>query len=259
VLQHKSAYWALKNKGFSGLIVHLTTRIFGEAHFLRPASSIDFKSLKMDQFISLQTLIGSLLPHVDVDEIKSKLAESEEFLKAQEVRGSGSLEFPDRWNSGIHLQLLLFAFVRLAKPEIVVETGTANGASANAIAGALKKNNFGKLITFDIEKSGAPLVADGLRSWIEFVQTDGSDTFLKNYMSQMMPKSEPTLFLHDADHSYLGQIKDYHAAKELSFSYIFSDDVDTSLAFCDFAGSSGKVFFDAPKFIGCLVNKEISK
>lgn len=259
MLQHKSAYWALKNKGFSGLVVHLTTRLLGDAHFLRPASSIDFKALKMEQFISLQQMISSLLPNLDVNEIRSKLAESEEFLNSLEDQDSVNLEFPDRWNSGRHLQLLLFAFIRLVKPEIVVETGTANGASANAIAGALKKNNYGKLITFDIEKSGAPLVSDDFRSWIDFVQTDGSDTFLKNYMAGLMSVSEPTLFLHDADHSYLGQIKDYHAAKELDFNFIFSDDVDTSLAFCDFAGESGKVFFDAPKFIGCHVNREIVK
>lgn len=259
MLQHKSAYWALKNKGFSGLVVHLTTRILGDAHFLRPASSIDFKALKMDQFVSLQSLISSLVPHLDLNEIRSKLAEAEEFLNSQKAQDTASMEFPDRWNSGLHLQLLLFAFIRLTRPEIVVETGTANGASANAIAGALKKNNFGKLITFDIEKSGAPLVSSEFRTWIDFVQTDGSDTFLKKYMAQLMPESEPALFLHDADHSYLGQIKDYHAAKELDFNYIFSDDVDTSLAFCDFAGSSGKVFFDAPKFIGCFSNKEISK
>jgi hypothetical protein len=136
----------------------------------------------------------------------------------------------------------------------VVETGTANGASANSIAGALEANNFGKLFTFDVEISGAPLVSKELRKRIEFVQTDGTDSFLHKHMASRMPRNGTSLFLHDADHSYLGQMQDYFVAKDLGFNFIFSDDIDTSLAFCDFAGSAGKVFFDAPKFIGCYLN-----
>jgi hypothetical protein len=254
MLKHKSAYWAFKKKGISGLLVHLVTRVFGDAHFLRPASSIDFKATKMDQFQSLDELLYSLLPTVPKEEISATLAEAENFLKSHMAVPASNMEFPDRWNSGRHLQLLLYSFIRIARPETVVETGTANGASANAIAGALEANNFGTLFTFDIEISGAPLVSQELRGRIEFVRTDGSDVFLHDYMMQKMPSNGRSLFLHDADHSYFGQIKDYLVASELNFDYIFSDDVDTSLAFCDFANSDGKVFFDAPKFIGCYLN-----
>jgi len=254
MLKNKSAYWAFKKKGVSGLLVHLIVRVFGDAHFLRPASSIDFKAKKMDQFQSLDELLYSLLPDTPKDEVLAKMAEARNFLNSRDVLGAQNMEFPDRWNSGHHLQLLLYTFVRIVRPEIVVETGTANGASANAIAGALEANGLGKLFTFDIEISGAPLVSKGLRKRIEFVRTDGSDTYLREYMFQRMPVHGKSLFLHDADHSYVGQMKDYLTASGLQFNFIFSDDVDTSLAFCDFAGSAGKVFFDAPKFIGCYFN-----
>jgi hypothetical protein len=256
MLKNKSAYLAFKEKGAAGLLVHLVTRLFGDAHFLRPASSIDFKAKKMEQFQSLDELLYSLLPNVPKHLISETLVEADRFLDTNLDLSSSNLEFPDRWNSGRHLQILLYVFIRIVRPEIVVETGTANGASANAIAGALHANDFGKLFTFDIEISGAPLVSKELRDRIDFVQTDGTDVFLHQYMSQKMPTSGKTLFLHDADHSYLGQIKDYCAAQQLGFDFIFSDDVDTSLAFCDFTGSAGKVFFDAPKFIGCYVNDE---
>lgn len=256
MLKHKSAYWAFKNKGAFGLLVHLVTRVFGDAHFLRPASSIDFKANKMDQFQSLDELLFSLLPDVPKNKVSDLLREAEDFLESHAARAASNMEFPNRWNSGRHLQLLLYSFIRIVRPEIVVETGTANGASANAIAGALDANKHGRLFTFDIEISGAPLVSKDLRSRIEFVRTDGSDSFLHQYMEHRIPETGKTLFLHDADHSYLGQIKDYRVASKLNFDYIFSDDIDTSLAFCDFAQSKGKVFFDAPKFIGCFVNNK---
>lgn len=55
----------------------------------------------------------------------------------------------------------------------------------------------------------------------------------------------------------LANKSDYRLAKEIGFDYILSDDIDTSLAFCDFAGRAGHVFYDAPKFIGAM--KMVSK
>jgi hypothetical protein len=256
VLKHRQAYWAFRKMGLRGLFIHLMTRVLGDAHFLRPASSIDFRALEMDQFQTLEQLLHSLLPKVPMATIQGALLDAEKFHDSIERSSAISMEFPDRWNSGTHLQILLYAFVRLTRPSVVVETGTANGASANSIAGALHANNFGRLFTFDLEITNAPLVSKNLRGRIEFVHTNGTESFLRNYMLPHMSHRHISLFLHDADHSYLGQMQDYAVAKELKFSYIFSDDVDTSLAFCDFAGEFGKIFFDAPKFIGCYINSK---
>jgi len=232
--------------------VHLMTRVFGDAHYLRPASSVDFKGHGMAVFQNLEDLLGSICGGKSKNEITNAVTEAENFFKAQPSLDSANLEFPDRWNSGQHLQLLLYSFIRLNQIETIVETGTANGASALAIAGALEANQRGDLFTFDIETSGAPLVPNHLRHRIEFIKTDGTPAFLFNFLESKVDPSKKSLFLHDADHSYLGQFSDFEVAKKLQFNFIFSDDIDTSLAFCDFAGSNGKVFFDAPKFIGCL-------
>lgn len=47
----------------------------------------------------------------------------------------------------------LAAFVRLLQPEIVVETGTAHGNTAETIGQALKKNGHGHLYTIEIDKA----------------------------------------------------------------------------------------------------------
>ena len=256
MLRSKSAFWALKRGGASGLLIHLFSRILGDAHYLRPASSVDFKVNKMESFQSLRDLIHSLILGSNLREIDKFLHEADEFLQQNEKSKEKNLSFPGRWNSGRNLQLLLFSFIRLTRPEIVLETGTANGASALAISGALERNNYGTLYSFDIEDSDAVLVPSNLKQRINFVKTDGTEAFLYNFMKPLMLNVKDSLFLHDADHSYIGQMTDYENAVKLNFSYLFSDDIDTSLAFCDFAGFEGKVFFDAPKFIGCMRNNK---
>lgn len=48
---------------------------------------------------------------------------------------------------------LITAFVRALKPQVVVETGTAEGHTAEAIARALAKNGRGTLYTVEIDKA----------------------------------------------------------------------------------------------------------
>ncbi len=254
MFREKSALYALRSRGVRGLGVHVITRLLGDAHFLRPASSIDFRGCGMQAYEDLQGLIMSLLPAKSQDEVSSALLEAENFLQDQASASRGRIEYPDRWNSGEGLKKLLYAVVRLESIELVVETGTANGASALAISGGLHANGFGQLFSFDVNQSSARLVPEFLRDSVHFIQTDGSRQFLEAKLATLKPWEKKSLFLHDADHSYLGQMSDFEVARDSGFSYIFSDDVDASLAFCDFAGPKGKIFYDSPKFIGCYLN-----
>jgi hypothetical protein len=167
-------------------------------------------------------------------------------------RASNELGFPERWNSGRNLQYLLGAMIILLKPRVVAETGSANGASALAICFGLDHNKLGHLWSFDIESNTGQLVPDFLRSRVSFIQVSGDEKDFRKNLQDLDLDSTPSIFLHDADHSYLGQESDYRLAKEMGFDYILSDDIDTSLAFCDFAGSDGQIFYDAPKFIGVV-------
>lgn len=52
--------------------------------------------------------------------------------------------------SELELHILLEGFVRMLKPELVVETGTYKGHATLAIGQALYGNGFGKLVTCDV-------------------------------------------------------------------------------------------------------------
>jgi hypothetical protein len=257
IFENRSAFLALTRRGVPGVISHFTTRLFGEAHFLRPASSIDFRAANLNSFGTLEEVLTNFLPAQSLGEIRSALIEANEFLNKFPTADRADLEFPERWNSGKNLQALLYTFVRLVKPGIVFETGTANGASALAISGALHANSFGHLYSFDIKHSEAPLVPPNLREKVSFVKSDATMNFLNQYAAGIEETAGPKIFLHDADHSYLGQQNDYEFALKNGFDYILSDDVDTSLAFCDFAAETGTVFFDAPKFIGLVESSKV--
>lgn len=255
-MSKRAAIQAMKTYGVRGLSSHIAVRLFGLPHFLVPASSIHFRNAGMACTRNEFDFLISLLPNLEPTQIEEAL----EFAKALpelSAPNDKKLEFPERWNSGSGLQLTMAALIFLTRPKLVVETGTANGASALAIAAAMNAIELGKLISFDIEKSDAILVPSHLRKYIEFVQVDGSKENMRRILSREPIKAGRAIFLHDADHSYLGQKNDYDIAKEFNFDLIISDDVDTSLAFIDFASTSGVVLYDAPKFIGGFLNNKV--
>ena len=247
---------ALRYGGLRAGLAHISARILGDPRFLRPASSIDFRHFGLISSSTLDQFIKALIPTKSISEIESALSITKTGIDKIMSSCSSELIFPERWNSGRHLQYFLGAMVILLKPSVVVETGTANGASAAAICFALHHNETGHLYSYDIEETTGQLVPDYLRSRVSFVKVSGAESNFKNELQQLNLNSGISIFLHDSDHSYLGQKSDYSLASELGFNYILSDDVDTSLAFCDFAGEAGKIFFDAPKFIGAILGSK---
>lgn len=252
MIKRKTLSVALRYSGIRGGIAHLVARVFGDPRFLRPASSIDFRHFGLHPSVTLNELIHSLAPQFTEPEIQSALDKAVIGVDELMDAASGKLSFPERWNSGRNLQYLLSALIILLKPSVVVETGSANGASALAICFGLDHNKVGHLWSFDIEQETGQLVPDFLRSRVSFIQVNGDEKIFRKNLLALDLDSDCSIFLHDADHSYLGQESDYRLAKEMRFKYILSDDVDTSLAFCDFAGSDGQIFYDAPKFIGAV-------
>lgn len=142
------------------------------------------------------------------------------------------------------------SLVILTQPKFIVETGTANGASTAAITWALKENGTGHLWSFDIVPANPTLVPENLLKYVTFEKVSGNAIELRERIRCFKEIGEVSLFLHDSDHSYLGQESDYNIASTLNFDFIVSDDVDTSLAFTEFARNNGLVIYDAPKFIG---------
>lgn len=248
---------ALRYGGLRAGLAHVSARILGDPRFLRPASSIDFRHFGLNSSSTLEQFIKALIPSKATADIQSALQDSTEGINELMAVSSEELTFPERWNSGRNLQYLLSAMIILLKPDVVVETGSANGASAAAICFALERNQKGHLWSYDIESTVGQLVPISLRSRVSFIKVSGLESDFRSELLKLSFNSEPSIFLHDSDHSYLGQKSDYLLASKLGFDYILSDDVDTSLAFCDFSGNAGNIFFDAPKFIGAVLGSKL--
>lgn len=246
----KIAYF---ESGFRGLVSHFVGRVFGKPRFLNSASSVDFRNSNLKSFRTIADLLAHLLPEKNSIEITSSLSLATSLLNGIDADYT-NYDFPDRWNAGVGLQRFMCSLILLTKPSKVIETGTANGASALAISLGLSQNNFGHLWSFDIKKSSAKLVPVDLRSFVSFVNFSGSNPELRKILSEIHAAPEMSIFLHDSDHSYAGQISDYKTAIDFNFEFLISDDIDASLAFCDFTENAGSYFYDEPKFIGAIRN-----
>lgn len=63
----------------------------------------------------------------------------------------GEYSAPDEMSAEYEVQDFLYGFIRLAKPVVVVETGSYHGHTARRMAEALAENGKGKLWTCDTE------------------------------------------------------------------------------------------------------------
>ena len=247
----------IKTSGFLGLFTFLIARILGQSDLIRPASTVDIRRAGIAFSHDVRSFVKSL-----VGEFESHLSD-ELILEARQINAEIEARtkdahhfFPENWNSEEQLRIALYLLVRIFKPELVVETGTANGSSAAAICAGLSANRSGILVSVDVKDSSAILVSESHRDFLLLRKTGGSDKELREICSSASAKySGFKIFLHDSDHSYFGQYSDYKTAEDLGFNLVLSDDVDASLAFTDFAGKAGVALFDTRKIIGGVIVK----
>lgn len=108
---------------------------------------------------------------------------------------------------------LIYSLVRLVRPEIAVEIGTAKGVSAIVIAQALEDNNKGKLYTIDPAEQELVKIAirkSGLKHRIEYII---------DYSTNVIPKlnlSKIDFAFIDGDHSYENVLADFNLVKNLA-------------------------------------------
>ena len=150
-------------------------------------------------------------------------------------------------------EVLLFSLIRKLQPEIVVETGVAQGISSYTILSALRSNTHGKLISVDFPNYNAKGYEydDGTVDPVFVRPSLGSGWLVPSAYSNLwdlrIGKSKnvlPTLdvkvdiFLHDSEHSYHNMIFEFEwAYSHLSpRGVIVSDDIDWNGAFSDFVG-----------------------
>lgn len=256
MISNKAIFSALRQGGIGMALAHLSGRVFGISKFLRPASTIDFRKSQLKSAKSAQEFISLLL--TNNQDIDSAIEVAKKLVNQNMSQSTEKLKEPARWNSGIELQYILTSLVILTKPEVVVETGTANGASAAAILTGLEYNKTGHLWSFDIKPANPLLVTDELKKRVTFVRVNGEESDLIKHLKDIKNSNmDFGIFLHDADHSFIGQQSDYKLAKRFGFDLILSDDIDASLAFCEFAKGQGVTLYDAPKFIGAVRNSDV--
>lgn len=148
-------------------------------------------------------------------------------------------------------RIALYIMIRLQKPEVCLETGVFYGGTTAFILNALRRNNKGKLISIDLERSGMEnevkhhlvndsecippgldvgfIVHDNLKERWELIRGDSLEK---------IPHIEDTIdfYCHDSDHSY------NFVKKEMALIFdklsenavIMVDDIDWSNAFFSF-------------------------
>ncbi len=104
--------------------------------------------------------------------------------------------------------ITLYAAVRLSKPQVAVETGTAAGASAAYILEAMHRNGFGQLHSIDRiqnSKTTGVLIRDELRAKVQLHTGD----CLEVLPALLERLGSIDFFLHDSNHEYKHMTAEY--------------------------------------------------
>lgn len=139
----------------------------------------------------------------------------------------------------------LYFIIRMAEPEIMVETGVAHGVSSWTILNAMHRNGKGKLYSIDlpnldlqsynpenIQKTSGWVVPEPLRQRWE-LRLGSSKELLPSLMAEL---GNIDVFFHDSDHSYENMLFEFNAviAGIRPSGLIISDDVHKNNSFTEF-------------------------
>ncbi|MEH3052923.1 MAG: class I SAM-dependent methyltransferase [Patulibacter minatonensis] len=163
---------------------------------------------------------------------------------------------PPLWRTARETGLVLYTLTRALAPDVVVETGTANGWSSVIFLRALMKNASGTLHSFDVRSDVGGLIDPPERErWQLHLLATGT---LEEFDAALGALPPIGLFFHDSDHSYL------HMRLELRFAgrrlasggALTSDDVSLSHAYveaCEELGLAPRLLVDGYKASGFAV------
>lgn len=187
-------------------------------------------------------------------------AERKPFRPARRPGSTSTWSGKSRWASeydlGSRSQSALLELVLLMRPELVIETGVAAGASTVQILTGLEANGSGRLVSIDVTPDVGHLVPQSLRSRWELTVLPHERR--RQALSHVIASNQGfQLFIHDSDHSEEWQRYEYelaliHAGPR---AMICSDDVEASPAFLDFCKAQGLrpvLLLDGPKVMGLV-------
>jgi predicted O-methyltransferase YrrM len=131
--------------------------------------------------------------------------------------------YPENWATEIEVFDFLYGFVRMIKPEHILEIGTFEGDTAIAMAKGLKENGDGRIITLDVKDFGQEKNIEDmdLTKYVKCVK-DKPTEFLDNLPDKYFDMS----FIDDG-HTYDECMRDLKNSHRLikSQGYILGHDI----------------------------------
>jgi len=153
--------------------------------------------------------------------------------------------YPIEFGLGKNVCRMLYYLVKFSEPDVIVETGVANGFSSSYLLLALDSLKKGKLISIDYlvmpwhtkEKVGQAIPQE-LKIWHDLIIGNSLIELekLKTTVKQF------DIFMHDSSHTYKHMMAEYQIAWPhlKDGGYLLSDDVSQNDAFLEFADCIGR-------------------
>ena len=201
----------------------ISPRLYSATHILIERSkNLAFQAKYIRYMAKPSDYINNNIRH-EFAPIYDRLQENTERLK-------DTLRCPIEWAIDRPGGELIYAMVRQNKPNIVLETGIANGASSFIILSALNKNRKGNLISTEVRKNTGQLVLCDKKRWHTYI--GNPKTIFKKALSKL---NYIDIFIHDSNHSYSTMLYEYtRVVPKLSKNgIIMSDDVSGNKAFME--------------------------
>lgn len=197
--------------------------------------------------------VRGIVPSKSINHYQNELLDTEDLRRAYaRALERGQILGPHSWEdrvSGMRVDVVMFyALVRELQPAVIVETGTAGGATTSWLLAALRKNDSGKLISIDLppvaghltmgqtiprEEVGF-LVPEALRNRWDLIFGDS-----KVILPALLIEEQCDFFIHDSLHTRTHMLFEYNCARALMRpgSLILSDDILWNSSWLDFVKS----------------------
>ena len=169
-------------------------------------------------------------------------------------KSMAALRYPANFPVQGETARFIYLLIRACRPQVVLETGVADGYSTAVMLAALEENGIGELHSVDISDDVGALVEDRARWRLHVVRRDRGFRQVRRVAGILRPID---IFFHDADHRFVQQTQEYELARTIvrPGGFLVSDDVDFSYAFREFVAAHhypSAILLDAVKCSGVL-------
>ena len=215
--------------GFQGLIDLIVSKRNAKGKLVAPQQS-DFESLGLVPYVLDSKNVTNIL---NFPEVFGMMEEYFDIYRVwiNEINAPRNQFFNQNFDLGESMGLLIYCYVRLMKPQRVVETGVAAGVSTSILLKALQRNGgAGELISIDITEKVGEVVPIHLQlNWKLEVLSKRNRK--KSFLSILSENSDCEVFLHDSNHSDEWQLFEFTSVRSelANCSVLFFDDVSLSL------------------------------